>query len=389
MMTISDIELLRSDALRSAIEQNIGRNPLDIALDKHLPHARLIADQVKVLQRAARKLPTYFEARAMMTQRGYEQSSSEACAERRRLSGDTLLDLTCGLGVDTVAMSRKFSRVVALERDAVLAEVTRENLRRMGISNVEIVCQSAEEYLATSDEHFDWCMADPDRRNEMGSRFVRLEECSPNVVALRQAIADHADNLCIKCSPLFDVGEAERLFGDCFVESVSVGGECKEVNIYIGNGWSGIAAEVQGCEAVQCSCTEWLAQQFSPAVQSFDELARYRYLTLPDAALQHSRLVAQLRTEGADVWSNDGVALSNEPLPPSVGRCAEIIRMCEFSVRQLRRQLKGRRINIYRRQFQMSNGEICRRLSLCEGGREDWCFTTIGKFYIAAELRFL
>lgn len=388
-MTISDIELLRSDELRSAIEQNIGRNPLDIALDKHLPHARLVADQVKVLQRAERKLPTYFKARALMTLRGYEQSSSEACAVRRTLSGESLLDLTCGLGVDTVAMSHKFRRVVALERDAVLAEVTRENLRRMGIRNVEIVCSSAEEYLSATDDHFDWCLADPDRRDETGARKVRLEECSPNVVALREAIARHADHLCIKCSPLFDVGEAERLFGDCFVESVSVGGECKEVNIYVGNGWSGIAAEICGKEPTKCSREEWLTQQFSPLPQSFDELARYSYLTLPDAALQHSRLVARLRKEGVDAWSNDGVVLSDQPLSDGVGRCAEVVQMHEFSVRQLRRQLKGRHLNIYRRQFQMSNAEICRRLSLHEGGREDWCFTTIGSFYIAAELRFL
>lgn len=389
MMTHSDTELLKSDELRTAVEQNIGRNPLDIALDSHLPHARLVADQVKALQRAARKLPTYFAARALMTARAYEQSSSEACASRRALEGDSLLDLTFGLGVDSVMLSRKFRRVVALERDAALAAVARENLRRMHIDNIEVVCTSAEEYLATTDEQFEWCMADPDRRDEQGSRKVLLEECSPNVVALRDTIAAHARKLCIKCSPLFDVGEAERLFGDCFVESVSVGGECKEVNIYIGDDRSGIAAEVCGEQPVACSRQEWHEQTFSPLPQSFDEIAKHRYMTLPDAALQHSRLVAQLRKEGAEVWSNEGVALSAEPLTRGVGRCAEIVKICEFSPRQLKSELKGERLNIYRRAFPMSNQEIVRRLSVREGGNRNWCFTKIGDFYVAAELRFL
>ena len=42
----------------------------------------------------------------------------------------------------------------------------------------------AEEYLATCTDHFDWIYADPDRRSAEGKKLVRLEDCSPDLVAL-------------------------------------------------------------------------------------------------------------------------------------------------------------------------------------------------------------
>ena len=63
MMTKEDVELLRSEALRRAIDENIERDPNAIALDRHIPHAQLVATQVKYLQRARRKLPHLYEAR--------------------------------------------------------------------------------------------------------------------------------------------------------------------------------------------------------------------------------------------------------------------------------------------------------------------------------------
>jgi len=58
-----------------------------------------------------------------------------------------VLDLTCGLGADALFLSRRFRRVVTLERDATLARIAAENFARLGAGNIEVVCSSAEEYL--------------------------------------------------------------------------------------------------------------------------------------------------------------------------------------------------------------------------------------------------
>ena len=218
--------MLKSE-VQEAIGKNIERDPLQVALDGRVPHAREVATQIKYLQRARKKLPRLYAACGIIPARAFEQSSSEECAAAKRIEGDSLLDLTCGLGMDAAAMASRFRRVVALERDEVLAAVTRENMRRMGIENVEVVNASAEEYLSSTAERFDWVYADPDRRTAEGQRVFRLEECSPNMLALMPQIERLTSRVAIKNSPLFDVEEAFRLFPRASVEVVSLGDECK------------------------------------------------------------------------------------------------------------------------------------------------------------------
>ena len=172
-----------------------------------------MATQVKYLARAAQKLPSYAAAQCILPPLAFEQASSEACAARKLLEGDTVLDLTCGLGVDALFLSRRFRRVVTLERNEVLARVAAENFSRMGVANVEVVCMSAEEYLRRDGLRFDWIYADPDRRSAQGRKLVRLEDCSPDIVALKPRLAQVSGRLCVKNSPLFDVGEALRRGG--------------------------------------------------------------------------------------------------------------------------------------------------------------------------------
>ena len=52
--------------------------------------------------------------------------------------------------------------------------------------------------------------------------------------------------LCVKNSPLFDIGEALRLFPGARVEAVSLGDECKEVVIYADGTGPGITATALG-----------------------------------------------------------------------------------------------------------------------------------------------
>ena len=383
-MTLEEFEILTSDEVLQAIEQRIECNPIDIALDKHLEHASAVATQVKRLQRARAKLPSYYAVRATLPPRAYEQSSSEQCAMHKQLTGDSVLDLTCGLGVDTLALSRKFSRVVSLERDPVLAAVTRHNLKLLGAENVEVLCTSAEEYLATTTEHFDWIFADPDRRSERGEKMVLLEDCSPNMVALYPRLKEVADNICIKCSPLFDTAEAFRKFSNCSVETVSLGGECKEVNIYIEGREPQLTATAIGVGSFTAEHKSLESYNFASLPTSFDS---YRYITLPDVALVHSRLTAAAFTGKADVWSNSGVALSIEPQQDVVGRTFGIDAIYEIGNKELKKILKGQRIEIFRRDFPLSNSEICRKFSVKEGADSRWCFTRIGAKLLAIKMR--
>ena len=372
-MRSEEFSTLLLPEVREAIEKNIERDPLQVALDARLPHAREVATQIKYLQRARTKLPRLYQARGIIPQRAFEQSSSEECAAAKRIGGGSLLDLTCGLGIDAATFASRFERVVALERDEVLADITRENLRRMGINNVEVITTSAEEYVASCNEHFDWIYADPDRRTAEGRRVVRLEECSPNMIALWPTLQRISQRVAIKNSPLFDVEEAFRLFAGCGVEVISLGGECKEVMIYADGEGERLAAEAIGRGRV-----EWPRAEICDEPCEGDFTAQeYRYLIVPDVALQKARLVQHAMRGVADVWSNNSFAFARTYPEGVLGQVHEIKRIAAFDIKALKREFKGVGVDILMRDFPLSVDELRRRTSMRSGSKARLALTRI------------
>lgn len=383
MITHEQFTLLCTEEIRRAVDENISRDPLAVALDKRVAHAAEVATQVKYLDRARKKLPSYYEARCIIPSLAFEQSSSEECAGHKPLGGGSVLDLTCGLGVDAFFLSRKFERVVTIERNEVLAEVARENFRRLGASNIEVVCGDSAEYVASCDEHFDWCYADPDRRGEKGEKLVRLEDCSPDMVALMPRLKEIADRVCIKASPMFDVDEALRLFKGCRVEVVSLGDECKEVLIYIGgDGESQIVATALGLGSYTATPGE---QTELPTAEFRAE--EYRWLVQPDVALQKCRVARAHLAGKADIWSENGYGFAVECPDGVVGRIYEIDRIESFDPKRLKREMKGCKVQILKRDFPYSTERLTAMTGVKEGGSSRLAFTTVGSNFLVIKLK--
>lgn len=377
MMTTTLLTTIFSEEFRRSVAENRGRNPLEVALDRRIPNAAEVATQLKYLKRAESKLPSYAAAGCYLPPRAFEQASSEAVAARKSLSGERVLDLTCGLGVDTFALSKRFREVVSLERDPLLAEITRENLHRLGADNVRVECCSAEEFTARCTEHFDWIYADPDRRSEEGKKLVRLEDCSPDILRLYPRLRELSPRLCLKNSPLFDVDEALRLFPESRVEVLSLGGECKEVVIYDDRSGPMVVAEAVGLGRLEVRLDE---RKNTPSEGPF-EPARYRFLVIPDVALQKARLVCHhLRPHGF-VSSDNGYAFLTERQEGLLGRIFEIEAMEPYAPRDLKRRFKGLKAEIWKHDFPLSVEEIRRRTGIREGAERRVAFTRIGEEY--------
>ncbi len=392
MIAPEEFEALLAPEVQRAIAGARGRNPADVALDRRVPCARLVATQVKYLQRAERKLPSYAAAQCILPPRAFEQASSEACAARKRIEGGSVLDLTCGLGVDALALSRRFDRVVALERDGVLAAVARENFRRLGARNIEVVNASAEEFLQREGLRFDWVYADPDRRSAAGRKLVRLEDCSPSIPALLPLVRRASERLCLKNSPLFDVDEAFRLFPDARIEVLSLDGECKEVMIYAdGEGplLTATAIVAADCGAADAASGRRCGGTFSvrpgtppPRLPEGFEPGRYRWLVAPDAALQKAR-IARLHLAGrADIWSDNGFGFSADRPEGAIGRVFAIEEILPYDPRRLKRSLRGLGAEVIKRDFPLPAEETMRRLGVHAGGDVRLAFTKIdGRFW--------
>ena len=381
MITAEEFELLRTEELRQAVAAARGRDPLDVALDRTVPHARLVATQVKYLARAERKLPTYAAAQCILPPRAFEQASSEATAAHKAIEGDTVLDLTCGLGVDSLYLSRRFRRVVALERDPLLARITSENLSRMGVTNIEVVNTSAEEYLRQEGLHFDWIYADPDRRSAEGRKLVLLEACSPDIVALKPKIDRITARLCLKNSPLFDVDEALRLFPDSRVEVLSLGDECKEMLIYADGTGPLVTATALGIGSFAAA-----PGAVPPETPPFDP-ERFRWLVIPDVALRKARLTRLHLAGKADCWSDNGFGFAAAEPHGVIGRVSPIESIEPYDPKRLKRGLKGRGVEILKRDFPLPPDELMRRLGAHPGADLRMAFTKIGNDFWAIRLK--
>lgn len=381
MITPQEYELLLSDEVQTAIAACRGRDPLIVAMDASIPHARLVATQVKYLARAAEKLPSYAAAQCILPPLAFEQASSEACARHKQISGEAVLDLTCGLGVDTLGLSQRFRRVVALERDPMLARITTDNLTRLGITHVEVINTSAEEYLQRPDLHFDWIYADPDRRCASGRKLVRLEECQPDILTLMPRIREIAGGLCLKNSPLFDVDEALRLFDPCRVEVVSLDGECKEVVIYADGSAPMLSATALGKGAFTSP------PGLLPPTPGIFDPTRYRWLIIPDAALQKARLARLHLSTCADIWSENGYAFAVEEPHDVLGRTYPILSIESYDPKRLKGELKGCGAELLKRDFPLAQEELMRRLGVHPGADVRLAFTKIGNDYWVIRLK--
>lgn len=376
------LRLLTDPDLLRAVEEHLCREPAEIALDRRLPHAAVIATQVKYLQRARTKLPSYYAARCILPPRAFEQASSEAAAARKSCSGERALDLTCGLGVDALSLARRFRRVVALERDPVLAQIAAENFRRLGADNIEVMADEATHFLTVCRERFDWVVADPDRRDAAGRKQVRLEACSPDVIALRPLLNRVADRLCLKNSPLFDVDEAFRLFPDSRVEVVSLGGECKEVVVYADGTGPRLTAVALGLGEVSAIPGEPV-----PDLPHRFATDAYRYLIVPDVALRKARMGRRHLAGLADAWSDNGFGFACERPEGVLGRVLEIEAIEPWRPKILRRTLRGRGVELLLRDFPLAATRILRELGAREGAEVRLALTKIGNDCWAIRLK--
>lgn len=384
----NNLDILFSSEFARSVEANIDRDPVRIALDKRLPHAATVASQVKYLQRARIKLPSYYSARCILPTLAFEQSSSEATAARKEYSSHVAVDLTCGLGVDSFWLSKRFERVIAIERDPLLAAVARENFLRLGARNIEVINGSAEEFLSHTGTttRADLVYADPDRRGTEGKKLVRLEDCSPDIVRLLPQIEKIAPRLAVKLSPLFDVDEVFRVFGAAGTrtEVVSLDGECKEViaditfgsqtaptvkAVAIGIGEFGIIhGEAEHSRGDDPGIPE---QPFEPE--------QYRWLVIPDVALQKARLARKYLTEHAIyIDSDNGYGFAAEKPDNIMGKVLEIESIEPFDPKDLKRRLRPQNIeniDILKRNFPLSTADIARSLGIRAGGPHKIAFT--------------
>ncbi len=397
MLSQDDYEILISPQVREAVEAHLGDDPLRLAFSQaKTPHLSHILTQIKYLQRCRMKLPSYYGARCVIPPLSYEQSSSEASASAKEYSGALCIDLTCGLGVDSFYFSKRFGRVVAVERDGVLAAIARFNFGLLGADNITVANTTAEEFISNyTGPKADLIYVDPARRSETGSRVFLLADCSPDVMALLPAIMKITKRCVLKLSPLFDVAEAFRVLGGGIrCEVVSVAGECKELLVEVDGDCPDSAPDVGSGRIVDTIVGKdgrvaryaFSGEGLSTALPDEAMPGPFSYLLIPDAAFYKSRTVAALFRgyfPGFRVYvpSPGGYCFADEAPPGHFpGRVCRIKEQMPYNPRKIKAYLKEngiKNIEILQRDFPFSDAQIKKNLGISAGGTIFVAFTRV------------
>jgi THUMP domain-like/Conserved hypothetical protein 95 len=395
-MTISELNILKTTEVRQIISDNLTVDPSVFALKNRHEAAATLATQLKYLQRSRSKLPTFYAAEAIVPPLAFEQCSSERAASAKDFSGTTCLDLTCGLGVDSLHFSRNFQNVTSVERNLVLAETVQHNFDLMNVKNIEVLNTSAEDFVNNyAGAPFDLIYLDPARRDGGGKKVFLPEDCEPNFVALLPKLRTMGRKIVVKMSPLYDVDAAFRQFEHVSeVGVISVDNECKEL-LLIFDSARVLGDKMASNPTVFVKCFHknqfhlfhkngedkgQFKQTTSAALEKNDENPHFKYIIEPDVAFYKARFLEKIPPQYFDEKSTNltashGFFLSNtiEKTLDLPARIFQIHQAFSYQPKRISAFLKSEKIgalNVVQRNFPFSAAAIRTALKVKEGS--DW-----------------
>lgn len=337
--------------------------------------AHFALDQIAGRQKSRTKLPSWAKVDDLIfpPSVSMEQCSSEATASYKSslVSGESLVDLTGGFGVDFSFLASRFSRAVYVERQEHLCHIAEHNFKELGLSHVQVVNDDAEHYLATMSV-VDHIYLDPARRDGAGNRVFRLDDCTPNVVQLLDLLLAKGRQVMIKLSPMLDVSQALRqLHGVSEVHIVSVAGECKELLLLL-------SAKHEGDVKIVCvndgqTFTYRLGEPVVMPMQWSGELPAEGdlYLYEPNASMMKAGCFGQLaqRYGLQAVAQQSHLFVAERPISDFQGRKFVVNDITTLNSKELKQKLAGiTQANVAVRNFPLKAAELAKRLRLKDGG---------------------
>ena len=204
--------LILNPEIQAFINANIGKNISKLALQKNpFPDVDWIGilSQIEAKTKAKDKLPNWFLTKNIIypSKISIEQTSSEKTASYKAsiVSGDSLIDLTGGFGVDDYYFSKKIKNVAHCEINLELSAVVKHNLEQLNVSNIVCYAGDSLDTLNSLNTRWDWIYIDPSRRNDAKGKVFLLKDCLPNVPENLDFYFNNSDAILIKTAPLLDI----------------------------------------------------------------------------------------------------------------------------------------------------------------------------------------
>jgi 16S rRNA G966 N2-methylase RsmD len=338
-----------------------------------------IVEQIEAKKKCKNKLPTWFSTQNIYypNKLNIEQTSSEVTAAYKSnlVTGNSLIDLTGGYGVDTYHFSKKMETIIHCEINENLSEIVAHNYQELGVKNCKIIPKNGLNFLQKSVENFDWIYVDPSRRNDTKGKVFLLKDCLPNIPENIDLLFEKSNNILIKNSPILDITSAiNELKYVKEVHIVAVHNEVKELLFILEKNYinSPITKTINvSNENIQ----QFNYQLFNSTTSSYSLTKEYLYE--PNAAILKSggfhEVSAQYKVEKLHQHSH---LYTSDELIDFPGRRFRILHTITFDKKKLKKLIPTGKANITTRNFPQSVGQIRKKTGIKDGGNQYLFFTT-------------
>lgn len=341
-----------------------------------------LAQQLEGRQKTKDKLPSWYGTTGIYFPEkvNLEQTSSELTAAYKAslIKGNTLADLTGGLGVDSYFFSKQINQVDYCEINEKLLTIAEHNFKQLKAENIAVHAENGIDFLRKQKIIYDVIYIDPSRRNNSKAKVFLLKDCQPNVPEHIDLLLQKADKIMVKTSPLLDLKAGiEALKAVAEIHIVAVKNEVKEILWILKK--EHLRAKI-----------DLFTVNFSPNSSIFtstdyiDALDSepcfsppQRYLYEPNAALMKSGLFNWISAfyDLNKLHPNTHLYTSNT-LIPFPGRRFKINKVIPYSKKATSNLFKGKKANITTRNFKESVAQLRKRFKIDQGGKDYLFFTT-------------
>ena len=285
-----------------------------------------------------------------------------------------MVDLTGGFGVDFSYLARGFSQATYVERQWHLCDLAEHNMAALGLDQARIVCGDGVEYLRQMGP-VDFIYLDPARRDEHGSRTYAIEDCTPNVLELRDLLLAKSQYTLVKLSPMLDWRKAVADFDGTVreVHIVATGNECKELLLVLGQQ----VHEEPSAPRVFCVNDNQRIDYDSAAYTQGLRIGgkplpeAKNYLYEPNASIMKAGCfdLVEERFGVTQVGPSSHLFVSATPVADFPGRGFAIEAIGGMNKKDIKRLLNGtKQANIAVRNFPLTAPQLRKKLKLADGG---------------------
>lgn len=377
-----DLKLLNPD-IQKFINTNIDKNRSKLALQKNpFPEVEWISilNQMEAKSKSKDKLPHWFNTKNILfpSKISIEQTSSEKTAfyKSEIVSGESLIDLTGGFGVDDFYFAKKIKNVIHCEINAELSQIVKHNFEQLNVKNISCHSGDSLEILAQLNSKFNWIYIDPSRRNDAKGKVFMLKDCLPNVPEHLDFLFKYSDNILIKTAPLLDVSAGlSELRNVKSIHIVALENEVKELLWELHQGFSG-KPTIKTVNIVKKNrdTFEFVLDE-NPKIPDFGLPEKYLYE--PNGAIMKSGGFDEVGTfYKLKKLHKHSHLYTNSEIIAFPGRIFEIENCFQYHKKEMKIFLEGKKFNITARNFPETVESIRKKWKIKEGGNQYCFFTT-------------